>query len=487
MGVRPVSEGRRVDLLYLACNRLEFTRETFATLLANTDWGCVRQLFVCDDGSRDGTREWLDGAARQAPASVRVLGTRFGSPVAAMAHFIESAEAPVLAKTDNDVMLPPGWLRQSLAVLDRHPQLSLLGIEALYPPGDGPDVARSYAAAEFVSGLGLYRRCAFARTRPAARQRWFGFEEWQAAQGPGLVRGWITPALPVFLLDRLPFAPWAAHTASYVRRGWQRRWPPYDPACPLWHWRWPAAAAPAAPEGDPRFLCALRVKNEAEHIEEVIRSVLPLCRRVFVLDDHSADATPDLCRSFGDRVTLLPSPFEGLDEARDKNYLLRPIVAAAPEWVLWIDGDEVLERCGPERLRRAAEHGPCLGGYSLRVAYLWGDAQTVRVDGIYGRFHRPSYFRLKGQPADRLHFPASGYGGNFHCGNVPQGLLGGLRELDVRLKHYGYVTEEQRLAKYRWYNAVDPNNAAEDCYRHLAGAAGARFAPGPPRLLPWTE
>ncbi len=39
----------------------------------------------------------------------------------------------------------------------------------------------------------------------------------------------------------------------------------------------------------------------------------------------------------------------GFDEARDKNYLLRELIGAAPDWVLWIDGDEVLERDGPDK------------------------------------------------------------------------------------------------------------------------------------------
>src|SRR5262245_55562958 len=83
VGEEPVTEARCVDLLYLACNRLEFTQETFATLLVNTDWHYVRELFVCDDGSVDGTRQWLDKNAPSAPVPLRMLHTSFGSPVTA--------------------------------------------------------------------------------------------------------------------------------------------------------------------------------------------------------------------------------------------------------------------------------------------------------------------------------------------------------------------------------------------------------------------
>lgn len=478
-----------VDLLYLACNRLEFTRETFTALIANTDWRYVHELSVCDDGSVDGTREWLEENITRVSSPARLVKTCFGSPVEAMNHFIRSASAPILAKTDNDAMLPPAWLRQSLEVLDRHPELRLLGIEAMYPHQDDVNLQRSYIPAQFISGLGLYRRDAFARSCPTPYEKWFGLEEWQWAQGSGLIRGWITPAIPVFLLDRIPFEPWTKYSDDYIQRGWQRPWPKYDPACTLWRWRWPGlrGGIPDKPRGDPRFLCAMRIKNEAGNIHEVLSRALSLCQSALVFDDHSTDATQQICRSFGTRVVVFPSPFEGLDEARDKNHLLKKIIEANPEWVLWIDGDEVLERSGPEKLRQAAEQGAGIACYSLQIAYLWDDQRHVRVDGIYGQFRRPSFFRLKGQPVKQLCFRASGFGGNFHCGNVPHGLVGESGSLNVRLKHYGYMTREQRLEKYNWYITHDPNNTLEDDYRHLAEIPGARHAPGPPKFAPWQE
>jgi glycosyltransferase involved in cell wall biosynthesis len=474
-----------VDLLYLACNRLEFTRETFQALAANTNWALVRELFVMDDGSIDGTAEWLQQASAQIPAAVRFVRTQVGSPVTAMSEFIRMASAPVLAKTDNDAMLPPRWLENSMAVLDRHPGLSLLGIEAMYP--HEPEAAvRSYTPAQFISGLGLYRRSAFARSCPTAVRKWFGLEEWQMYQ-PTLTRGWITPALPVFLLDRIPFEPWSGFSRTYVARGWQRSWPKYDPACTLWQWRWPAStiATPATPV---RFLCVMRVKNEERHLGEALSAALALCDRALVFDDHSTDGTVAIARSLGDRVDVIESPFPAtLDEARDKNYMLERLVRMSPEWVLWIDGDEVLERSAPEAIRSAIARYPDAAGFSLRVSYLWDHSNQVRVDGIFGAFRRPSLFKLRGQRVDALQFRCTPGSPNLHCGNHPDGLSGALHNLDVRLKHYGYMLPEQRRAKHEWYTRIDPDNDAEDRYRHLAGAPGARYAPGPPQFAPWRE
>lgn len=486
MELRSMADIACADLLYLACNRLEFTCETFATLLANTDWRQVNQLFVYDDGSTDGTLEWLSENMAHVPTQSRLVRTRFGSPVAAMADFFSNATAPFLAKTDNDTMLPPGWLTASLDVMNRHPELALLGIEAMYPHNGDADVVRSYIPSPFVSGLGMYRRSAFARSLPQAHDRWYGFEEWQTGSERGLVRGWIAPALPVFLLDRCPFEPWTSLTSKYDRLGYHRSWPKYDRDSTLWEWRWPEQIE-RRPSPEARFLCAMRVKNEAPHLQEVIGRALELCERALVFDDHSTDETAAICRAFGERVTLLPSPFEGFDEARDKNYLLARIVEHNPEWVLWIDGDEVLERTGPERIRAAAAECPETAVFTLRVAYLWNDPNKVRVDGIYGNFSRASLFRLRGQTIPSLQFAPTGFGGNLHCGNVPRGLSGPTKALDVRLKHYGYLSKEVRMKKYKFYSTVDPHNAAEDHYRHLAEIQGARFAPGRAKLVPWQE
>ncbi|MBV7339353.1 glycosyltransferase family 2 protein [Chloroflexi bacterium TSY] len=476
-------------MLYLAYNRLTFTKETFNTLVANTEWQYVHELFVYDDGSTDGTFEWLEEAIKEIALPIRLMRTNFNSPVAAMVHFIESATAPMLGKIDNDVMLPVAWLGQSLSVFDRHPELALLGLEALHPYDDDVQIDRTYQPAEFVSGLGLYRRSAFSESRPQPYGKWFGFEEWQSAQGNKLKRGWLTPAMPLFLLDRLPFEPWFTQTKEYVKRGWQRQWPPYEADSTLWHWRWPKTteASHTTPPDDVRFLAAMRIKNEAAYIHEVLSSVLTLCQRVLILDDHSTDESVAICRSFGERITIFSSPFEGLDEARDKNYLLQKIIEVNPEWVLWIDGDEVLEQSGADKIMDAVNHNNHTNVYSLRIAYLWNDAHHVRVDGIYGQFRRPSLFRLRGQSLSRLQFAASGYGGNFHCGNVPQGLVGNTQVLDVRLKHYGYMNREQRQTKYKWYTANDPDNSAEDHYRHLAEIPGARYAPGPAQIVSWVE
>lgn len=226
----------------------------------------------------------------------------------------------------------------------------------------------------------------------------------------------------------------------------------------------------------------LRIRNEARWIERVIKSIIPLCERIVILDDHSTDGTQDICRSF-DSVTVLDSPFKGLNEARDKNYLLVRVASFRPEWILHIDGDEELEPGGSGKILRTVENGEAIF-YKLPVVYLWDSQQQMRVDGVYGRFKRPSLFK----PLDGARFGGLG-GAHFHCGNVPVPTDGPCGDCDARLLHYGYLNREDRIRKYRWYNFNDPKNSKEDRYRHIV--IGDVFPPesefkhaGPLKLAP---
>ena len=55
-----IAEAATIDILYVAFNRKEMTQASFTALRQNTAWEQVRTLYVVDDGSEDGTLEWLE-------------------------------------------------------------------------------------------------------------------------------------------------------------------------------------------------------------------------------------------------------------------------------------------------------------------------------------------------------------------------------------------------------------------------------------------
>jgi glycosyltransferase involved in cell wall biosynthesis len=211
-----------IDIIFLTFNRIEFTKEAIKAMIANTDWTQVSRLMVYDDGSTDGTREYLQDV--KLPVATDYIYRRLGGPVAIMNDYLSRKPADVFAKIDNDVLLPPGWLPECLKVLDTHPKLDLLGIEAFFPVQAG-QAARGYVPAKHIGGIGLMRRRCF-KTQPKPNGR-FGFTAWQV-ENKGVVKGWLNPSLPVILMDRLPDDPWRALSKGYIGQGWQRDRPPYS-------------------------------------------------------------------------------------------------------------------------------------------------------------------------------------------------------------------------------------------------------------------
>jgi len=233
----------KVEILYTAWNRLAYTRTTFELLRRNTDWSKVTRLTVYDDGSEDGTREFLEGheVAELVPAyEVREGG--WHSTGATMNDFVALTESEAFVKIDNDVCVPSGWLGVLLSVASRHPGIELLGMEAGWTGAREPRQQRaaySVTAARHIGGVGLMRTKAFETRRPVplslGKNGRAGFTIWQHRYH--LRAGWVTPDLPVVQLDRIPDEPWASLAASYIEAGWARAWEPYTDDMKGW-WQW---------------------------------------------------------------------------------------------------------------------------------------------------------------------------------------------------------------------------------------------------------
>lgn len=220
-----------LDITFYAYNRLEFTRASFGLLLANTNWELVDRLLVFDDGSTDGTREFLDDMIGNAPVSAHLAHCGWGSPIKIMNHYLGDGPADLFAKVDNDIAVPPGWLDALLAVLDEHPEVELLGMEGgqtrlAWRDGEPWDGTYTWRPSSHIGGVGLMRTEAFLSRPALVPHGRHGFTNWQHEQEP--VRGWIEPDLLAPQLDRIPTEPWASLSKRYVKKLWQRRWPPMD-------------------------------------------------------------------------------------------------------------------------------------------------------------------------------------------------------------------------------------------------------------------
>lgn len=250
-----------------------------------------------------------------------------------------------------------------------------------------------------------------------------------------------------------------------------------DPTVRVRHLKYCEAAPelPAIRRPNPRVAVMARVRNEARWISRTIESVKGLvCNAdagypaIFVLEDGSTDETAELARRAG--AALIDSPFAGLglDEGRDKSFLLDYVKrqVSGLDWVLCIDGDEELEPDGAEKILRVLRTEPAVDCFSLPVLNFWDGVDQIRTDGVYGRMGRQSLFRAVDGVGFRSYYeglPGHNHTG-LHVSNAPRDLK--TESLFVFLLHYGYLHKEDRIRKYRWILSIDPENEHEDYYRH---------------------
>lgn len=271
----------KADILFLVHNRLDFLTASWSALLTNTDWSRVGSLFVMIDRGIGVPPEGHDTRRCEMwimdrifaldsdplPCAVEQWIGCFGGPVDAMLKFFEPLiypHSPVFCKIDSDVIVPPGWLQQGLQVMEGSPELSFLGIEPPESRTPAPWApmrmgvtafpecvpralryctnSEGYAICDAIGGIGFMRRAAFSGRKPMVQHSTYGgFTDWQLAPAQrDLVKGWIVPSLKVFLLDRMPLAPWAELSKLYIAAGMQRPWTNYadttENAERLWGW-----------------------------------------------------------------------------------------------------------------------------------------------------------------------------------------------------------------------------------------------------------
>lgn len=243
-----VQVGPVTEILYLAYNRREYTRTSFGSLVRNTNWELVERIVAYDDGSEDGTAEWLKEVGAKVPVSFELRQSSFRSPPLTMKDYVERSEAEAFVKIDNDVCVPPGWLDVLVRLAREHPKAELIGSEA--GRGPRPEESPEYGLkpAKHIGGIGLMRRRAFVVRPPITvatryKHRRDGFTIWQHRHRARAF--WVVPDLAIVQLDRIPEEPWASLATEYVNNGWSRRWDKYPNDLRPW-WAWLHEAEEAA-------------------------------------------------------------------------------------------------------------------------------------------------------------------------------------------------------------------------------------------------
>lgn len=218
-----------------------------------------------------------------------------------------------------------------------------------------------------------------------------------------------------------------------------------------------------------------RVKNEARWIEKSIRSIYDICDEMVVFDDGSTDDTVSICSKFDKVVDIYRQRDLPLDETRDRNHLLQMAIKRHPDYILYIDGDEILMPNAKDILfEEMSTLYPDADVYEFQLLTLWDGQNKYRTDGIFGNYWQKRLHSMKNQPKD-MHYKNSPYSGNLHCGNLNNFVEDHAVRSRVKIYHCASFDEKLRRKKYEYYNRIDPNNTITDGYKHMISGEG-RFS-----------
>ena len=190
----------------------------------------------------------------------------------------------------------------------------------------------------------------------------------------------------------------------------------------------------------------LKVYNELEkgNLTRVLRHMKMFCDDIVVCDCSSTDNSLEVIRKFTKHILVEPNNFK--DELFVKQKMLDYALKLKPDWIVWLDADEVFDRQGEfSEIRKLCFYGDRnnIDGFSFLEYNLWKDKKHYRKDGswnkaFYVRLWKNTGF-LRFQTQRGLHFSQH-----------PVGLKN-IKTSTIKVIHYGFSTIKLIKDKYQKY------------------------------------
>lgn len=208
--------------------------------------------------------------------------------------------------------------------------------------------------------------------------------------------------------------------------------------------------------GRVRLLALLAVRNQADLLPGYVANVGPQVDGIVALDDGSTDGSAEFLESRPEVLQVLRISPDRAQWDEVGNY--RALVAAGlrhgAEWLLSLDADERVEREFRTRCERVIRRGRFLRytAYAVHMLELWNSTGEYRVDGIWGSKTPARLFKAR----ENHEFDTR----PLHATKAPlqSSIARSFPVADLNVYHLGMLHRENREARRRRYEKLDPEN-----------------------------
>ncbi|HEX7715127.1 MAG TPA: glycosyltransferase [Bacillota bacterium] len=199
-----------------------------------------------------------------------------------------------------------------------------------------------------------------------------------------------------------------------------------------------------------RIVGTCQIYNEIrkENLKRFVKYFMPLLAELVVYDDGSTDGSYEYMLNHTPHV-IRGGVNDFINERSHKQILLERALELKPDFILWMDADEVLTANGPERLPLICDYAMAKGidGISFHELNLWRSSSWRRMDSLFndGWFVRlwqvnPGMTYLQIKPG-------------LHQEPYPSTIDRIERETEVQVLHYGFSSEKRLAYKYLTYQS----------------------------------
>jgi len=200
------------------------------------------------------------------------------------------------------------------------------------------------------------------------------------------------------------------------------------------------------------------VKNEANrYLRDVLSEVRTYIDAAVIIDDHSTDNTVAICQEMlqGIPLKILTNNSDLFEkhesELREKQW--NETIGFNADWILNLDADEIPEK-KLGSLIATMINNENVDAYSFRFFDFW-DKDHYRED-CYWRAHLKSTFIFLARFIPTIKYTWSKK--PLHSGRWPLEINNFITQhTNLRFKHFGWATPEDRKNKYKFYMRLDPN------------------------------